>query len=234
MKQSSQIQLDSINITDEAITDYIAKDYKETDSVIDFVGKDTNDSEETEDKLLRIYKEKTCLVIEKLSGIGLPKKNEQLRLITKRSFNAIALLEWVISLEGNIDEALFCIFSINYEASVIIDTFIKSGKIKTATILMSNLRNIAYRKKEEATKNMFVNNPKVELIFASSHAKILSFKSGDNYYTVEGSGNLSYNNQIEQYVIDNDKVLFDFTKEWIEEIKKHLKGKKSLTVYPKT
>ena len=188
------------------------------EDVIDFVDKDTNDSgvEETKDRLLKVYKEKTAKVIENLQFIGLPKKNEQLRLITKRSFNSIAFLEWVMSKEGIVDEALFCIYSINYEASVIIDRMVSCGKIKTATILMSNLRNKAHRAKEEATKNYFINNPKIELIFASSHSKIMSFKSGNNYYTVEGSGNLSYNSRIEQYVIDNDKMIFDFTKEWVQ------------------
>lgn len=208
---------------------------KEEKEVIDFVAKDTNNSgvEETDDKLLLLYKEKTMHVIENLHRIGLPKPNQQIRLITKRSFNAIAFLQWVNSLQGDIDEALFCIYSINHEASVIINDMVNSRKIKTATILMPNLRNGAYRAKELATKNYFIDNPNVELIFASSHSKIMSFKSGDNYFTVEGSGNLSYNSRIEQYVVDNDKALFEFTKQWIEEIKDYLKGKKELSVYGK-
>lgn len=202
---------------------------------IAFVAKDTNDSgvEETKDRMLKLYKQKTAAVIQNLSVVGLPKQGEQIRLITKRSFNAIAFLEWVIRLEGNVDEALFCIYSINHEASVIINQLVTEGKVKTATILMSNLRNKAHRQKEEATKQYFVGNPNIELIFASSHSKIMSFKSGDNYYTVEGSGNLSYNSRIEQYVIDNDKLVFDFTRSWLEEIKLCLQGKKELSVYPK-
>ena len=203
---------------------------------IDFIDKDTKNSgvEETEDKLLKLYKEKTCAVIDRLDNIGLPNKNEQIRLITKRSFNSIAFLQWVQQKSGLvIDEALFCIYSINHEASVIIDEMIKSGKIKTATILMSNLRNKAHRQKEQMTKDYFVNNQNIELIFASSHSKIMSFRIGENYYTVEGSGNLSYNSRIEQFVIDNDKKMFDFTKLWIEEIKVYLNGKKELTIYGK-
>jgi len=203
---------------------------------IDWVQKDTNDSgvEDTKDHLLKLYKEKTTAVIERLSEIGLPKKNEQIRLITKRSFNAVAFLQHVISIEGHVDEALFCIYSINYEASVIINGLVTSGKIKTATILMSNLRNKAHRAKEQATKDFFVNNPNIELIFASSHSKIMSFKTSENYYTVEGSGNLSYNSRIEQYIIDNDISMFEFTKTWINEIKVYLQGKKELTVYGKS
>lgn len=203
---------------------------------IDFVEKDTKDSgvEELEDKMLKLYKNKTFHVVQNLDKIGLPKKNEQIRIITLRSFNAIAFLQWVQEKSGLIiDEALFCIYSINHEASVIIDQMVKDGKIKTATILMSNLRNKAHRQKEQMTKDYFINNPNIELVFASSHAKIMSFKIGEDYYTVEGSGNLSYNSRIEQAVIDNDQSLFNFTKSWIEEIKIYLKDKKELIIYEK-
>lgn len=203
---------------------------------IDFVEKDTKDSgvEELEDKMLKLYKNKTFHVVQNLDKIGLPKKNEQIRIITLRSFNAIAFLQWVQEKSGLIiDEALFCIYSINHEASVIIDQMVKDRKIKTATILMSNLRNKAHRQKEQMTKDYFINNPNIELVFASSHAKIMSFKIGEDYYTVEGSGNLSYNSRIEQAVIDNDQSLFNFTKSWIEEIKIYLKDKKELIIYEK-
>lgn len=204
--------------------------------IIKFVDKDTMDSgvELTEDRMLKSYKEKTFAVISKLDEIGVPNKGEQIRIITKRSFNAIAFLKWIHSLEGQIEEALFCIYSINHEASVLINEMVLNGEIKQATILMPNLRNKAHRAKEEATKQYFIMNPNIELIFANSHSKIMSFKTkAGNHYTVEGSGNLSYNSRIEQYIIDNDEGLFDFTKNWIQEIKTFLQGKKELIIHPK-
>jgi hypothetical protein len=207
-----------------------------TSDVIRLVSKDTMDSglEDMEDRMMKSYKQKTFAVIAKLDEIGVPEKGWQLRLITKRSFNAIAFLKWIHSLEGYIEEALFCIYSINHEASKIINDMVISGEIGQATILMSNLRNKAHRSKEEATKNYFITNPNIELIFASSHSKIMTFKTKKgNFYTVEGSGNLSYNSRIEQYVIDNDENVFNFTKDWVEEIKIYLQGKKELEIYPK-
>lgn len=41
-----------------------------------------------------------------------------------------------------------------------------------------------------------------------------------NFYNLEGSGNFSFNGRLEQYIIDNDKSIFDFSKEWITEIEK--------------
>ena len=122
-------------------------------------------------------------------------------------------------------------FSINYEASRFIDEMIKNGLIEKATILMSNLRNRAHREKEQITRDMFVDNPNIDLFFACSHAKIFSMETEKgNFYTVEGSGNLTYNSRIEQYSIDNDEGLFLFTKKWMDETKQFLKGKKELVL----
>ena len=96
---------------------------------------------------------------------------------------------------------------------------------------MSNLRNKAHRAKEQITRDLFVNNPKVDLFFCSSHAKIMSMKTVDgNYYSIEGSGNMSYNSRVENYCLDNDKELYNFTTGWMSEIKDHLKGKKELVL----
>lgn len=50
------------------------------------------------------------------------------------------------------------------------------------------------------------------------HAKTFSAKIGENYYTVTGSGNWTRNPRIENYMITNDKDIFDFNKEWMSEL----------------
>lgn len=210
-----------------------SKTKKEIDVDICTVAKDTLNSgvEEINDSSLRLYKKKCFQVIEYIKELSLPKENEQLRLITKRSFNAISFLQLISSTE-TIEDIVLCIYSLNYEAALLIDSLIKEEKILNATILISNLRNSAHREKELATKELFIENPKIKLIFASSHAKIISFKTNKgNFYTIEGSGNLSFNSRIEQYVIDNDKSLFEFTKKWLDEMLVFLKDKKELSVY---
>lgn len=206
---------------------------RDEESTICTVGKDTMDSgvEYTKDAMLRIYKEKTFQVIEKIKELKLPKDKEQLRLITKRSFNAVSFIKFVTETE-TIEHLICCIYSLNYEAATLIDELIKSGKIKKATLLISNLRNKAHREKEQLTKDLFVENPKIKLIYCSSHAKIISFSTDKgNFYNIEGSGNLSFNSRVEQYVIDNDKEIFDFTIGWINELTLYLKDKKELIIY---
>lgn len=119
----------------------------------DSVKKDTNDSgvEEIEDRALRVFKEKNCIVLEKIKELKLPKDKEQIRFVTMRSFNAITFIDFIANSEI-IENAIFVIYSINHEAAKKIVDLIDEKKIGKATILMSNLRNTAYRKKEELTK----------------------------------------------------------------------------------
>lgn len=196
------------------------------------IEKDSIDSgvEDLEDKKYQMFCKKTYQVIDQINKIGLPKQGEQLRLVTLRTFNASLFLAHICEKE-TIDYLILVVYSINAEAAKLINELVLSGKIKKAKILMSNLRNKAHRAKEQITRDNFVNNPNIELFFAQSHSKIMAMKTDTgNHYVVEGSGNLSFNSRIEQYIIDNDNGLFEFTDKWTEEIKTYLAGRKELVL----
>lgn len=183
-----------------------------------------------EDNLFQTYKTKTLAVIERISQIGLPGPGQQYRLITRRTFSATDILRFICQNE-HIEDLRMVIYSINYFAAKMLIELIDAGKIDKCEILMSNLRNTAHREKEEIIKNDFVTHPKINLWFASSHAKIMSCRTAaGNYYTVEGSGNHSFNSRLEQYVIDNDPAIFDFTAKWMGEIKEYLRHKRELVI----
>lgn len=196
------------------------------------VEKDTTDSgvELLEDEKYKVFIEKTYKVIEQIEELGFPKEKEQIRFVTFRTFNAAIFLNHIAKSEV-IEELILVVYSINYEAAALIVDLIEKGRIKKAKILMSNLRNKAHRKKEQLTRDIFVEHPNIELFFASSHSKIMAMKTENgNHYVIEGSGNLSFNSRIEQYIFDNDKGLFEFTSKWTEKIKLYLQGKKELVI----
>lgn len=183
-----------------------------------------------EDRAYARYVERHYALIDKLKEVGLPKPGEQFRLVTRRSFNAIQFLEYIASEEKILDLKM-AIYSINFNAAKILVALINDGRIKKVEILMSNLRNKAHREKEEVIKQMFIEHPRISLFFAQSHAKTFACRtSKGNYYTCEGSGNLAYNSRVEQYVIDNDKGLYEFSCSWMKEIKVFLEGHKELEV----
>ena len=53
-----------------------------------------------------------------------------------------------------------------------------------------------------------------------THAKVLLLNNAEQnaWYTIEGSANLTANPRLEQYVITNDKRLWEFHREWFEEM----------------
>ena len=186
--------------------------------------------EEMEDRLFAKYKIKLTKIIKSLDSIGLPKVGEQYRLVTRRSFNAVELVQYIATRE-KIVSLNMAIYSINFQAATILIDLVDLGKIGKISIMMSNLRNKAHREKEVIIKEKFSKHPKISLFFCQSHAKMMACKTEkDNFYGIEGSGNLAYNSRVEQYVIDNDKDIYDFSCRWMSEIKEFLKGKRELEV----
>lgn len=179
-------------------------------------GKDEDGNFKMSDKLLKRFVKKTYQVIDKVQQIGLPSPGEQLRLITTQAFNSIAIIKLVAESEI-IKSAKLIIFAINQSAAKILIQLQEQGKLNNTTLVISSLRNAGIKDKSKAVELL---KEYFEIIFITSHAKIavLETEKG-NYYNIEGSGNFSFNARLEQYVIDNDIGLFNFSNEWIECIK---------------
>ena len=149
-----------------------------------------------------------------------PKKNEQWRIVTEKQFNAYALILSVLQ-ETDIEEMCLAIYRINQPTVESIIEFIDAGRIKNATFVISNFFN--QTKKPEkwalALKAYADTKNNIKHCYVHNHAKIMAIHTtNDNYYVFEGSGNMSDNARIEQYVYDNNKELFDFHKKWMNEL----------------
>lgn len=150
--------------------------------------------------------------------IGLPKQNQTIHYITKRAFNGIAILK-LIEEEKLVVKEIYCVvYSINELSAIELVNTAKKHKI-TLNLLISDIRNTAYQKKELAIKHFEENKDCVNLIYAGSHAKLLLIKTINENYIISTSANLSPNSRIEQYIIDNNSELYNFHKNWIDELK---------------
>lgn len=182
-------------------------------------GKDEDGNLSLSDKLFKKFAEKNVQTIKKVEEIGLPQRGEQVRLITMNAFNTISIVDY-ISRQEKITEATFVIFAINQSAARLLIEMKKAGRIDNIKFIISSIRNAGHESKSRAVDMLKVHFN--DLIYVNSHAKISILKTeNDNYYTIEGSGNFSFNGRIEQYIIDNDKLLYDFSKEWIKEIEQY-------------
>ena len=149
-----------------------------------------------------------------------PEKNEQYRIITEKQFNAYALILHLLESE-EIVKMYLAIYRINEPTVTSICDFIESGKIKKAVFIISNFFNQTKKPERWAIKlkDFCSQNINCMHLYTHNHAKILAAETiSDNYYVFEGSGNMSDNSRIEQYVYENNKKVYSFHKKWMDEL----------------
>lgn len=142
----------------------------------------------------------------------------QYRLISTLAFNAIVVLQYIQQLY-KIDEIYLVIYRMN-EKSVnkfkeLIDNDTHGG------FLISSFfrNNKIYEKWARNLVNYCAGNNNMQISFAVTHAKIFIAKTADGKHIVfEGSGNFSDNARIEQYLLEDNKEVYNFHKKWITEI----------------
>ncbi len=144
---------------------------------------------------------------------GLPEKNQQIRIITKKLINTFDFISFILQNEV-ISEMYITTYRIGKKAIIQLSKEIDCNKIKKLSILIcDNLPKFA-----PDVYNNLVKMPKTKILIDNVHAKIFLAKTEKNYYVIEGSGNLTINGRIEQYTFDNNKQIYDFHKNWIDAI----------------
>lgn len=146
-----------------------------------------------------------------------PKPGEQWRIITEKSFNAFALIMHVLQ-SRKIKELYLAVYRINEPTVRTIIDRVKDGSIQKATFIISSFFNQTKKPEQWAImlKDFSDSSPRCRHVYTHNHAKIVAIRTSDNDYLVfEGSGNMSDNARIEQYIYENSKEMFEFHKKWM-------------------
>lgn len=149
---------------------------------------------------------------------ALPQQGESFHIVSNGSFDYFTFVPIVIDLLGG--------HTVNFYGSTwtmsrgnVIDLFdlFDTSKIGTLSILTG----IYFKRRESsvyATLYHGIQQRKQRYRALENHAKIMLFNHHDNYIVIEGSANFTANPRIEQSTIINDKALWQFHRDWIEEI----------------
>lgn len=149
-----------------------------------------------------------------------PLPNEQYRIITEKQFNAYALILHLLETE-EIDEMYLAIYRINEPTVASIIDFIEARKIKQATFIISSFFNQTKKPERWALhlRGYCDQSPYCKHVYTHNHSKVLAVKTeSGNHYVFEGSGNMSDNARIEQYVYENNREVFLFHKDWMTDL----------------
>lgn len=164
------------------------------------------------------YTESHMQKIKNFDEIGfLPKKGQQIRLVTQKSFNMYTIMLKILEKESVFEELYLSSFNIK---GIVIDTVFEMVKSKQALklriLLSQTVRARMPQRIIQLEKHMLQTMEDVKIKLNWNHTKITLVKTKKNFYVLEGSGNLSDNAQIEQYLFENNEKMYNFHKEWME------------------
>lgn len=143
----------------------------------------------------------------------------QYRIVTEQSFNAITIIEYLFNFY-EIEEIHMVVYRMNTRSVDKIKSIIDSKKVKCNIIVSSFFKENKRFERWAKDLVMFAEtHSQVKIAFAWNHAKIFLAKTKCGKHIVfEGSGNLSDNALIEQYIIENNKKTYSFHRDWINDI----------------
>lgn len=145
-------------------------------------------------------------------------KDVQYRIVTSKSFNALCVIEFI---DNNyvIDEIFIAVYRMNSKATMYLHDFIERGiniNIAVSDFFRENKR---YERWCHDLIRFAEKYDNVSVKFVRSHAKVFLCKTECGKYIVfEGSGNLSDNSRIEQYLLEDSPKMYEFHKKWIMEL----------------
>lgn len=146
-----------------------------------------------------------CELIKKL-----PDHDECFFLESSKSFNAFSFVNLIIEERGCIDDLYIATYSINKQFISSLITYLNFNRILNFDLLITD--SIRYRMPaiHDLLMSVSANRINFNVKLKWSHKKIICAKVKDDYYVIEGSGNLSDNSAIEQYLFTNCKELYGF------------------------
>jgi len=142
----------------------------------------------------------------------------QYRIITEKNFSALSMLDYVLT-RYEPSELYLAIYRMNLPAVNRIKEIVTNLDCKFVILVSSFFReNKKYERWTRELEEFCKLKTNVELKFAWSHAKVFlcQAKCG-RHFVFEGSGNLSDNARIEQYLIEDRIESYNFHKSWINE-----------------
>lgn len=145
--------------------------------------------------------------------LNLPNLGKVAFYFSQKDLNAYTLILWVLQKVGHIDSLFLTTFNINQDISRALAGLIDNNDVDKISIVISQsiekrmpdrieeLRLLWETRQERMRVSLCWNHSKVALIAASDGQRFL----------ITGSGNYSFNAELEQYEIWNSQPLYDWS-----------------------
>ena len=171
-------------------------------------------------KIQETLKVKSYLKKEKATEVlnELPLTNESFHIVSNGSFDYFNLIPIAIEMLGNkCTDFYFSTWTMNLSNTRSLFKLFDEGKIDRINALVG----LYFKKRESSVFNELYEGLKSrgQKIFSNeNHSKITLLTNGIDFITICGSANFTANPRIEQFTIHNSQLLFEFHKQWMDEI----------------
>lgn len=141
------------------------------------------------------------------------------------------IFEFVKCLEKPVEEIWLTTLSLNRYTFDILDKILpdttKNILVSSYFLATDNDQILFKLKNENRLKNYQIG-------FFRNHTKMVLIKSGENYFLFTGSANLRSSGTIEQFSIYNEKNLYNFNKNWINQLIQKYNFENEIKTYKNT
>lgn len=149
---------------------------------------------------------------------GFPNENQYFAIKTNGTSDCGSIFTYALQNWEEITEMYLATWTISKQNIKRIKEAMESGKLKNLTMVFSSTLKGANPALYASLIGALKSFENVKLKEINSHAKTFSISNGKDYITVSGSANWSENPRIENFLILNDKNLFEHHKDWMSEL----------------
>ena len=145
----------------------------------------------------------------------LPEKDELIKIRVQKAYNAFTFILAIKEKFNIIDELSILTFNINERTLLTLFSWVETTELKSLELCISESVKSRMPKRVDLIKelfNKFKHKSNLKVAFTWNHCKIALVKAGGQYFVIEGSGNFSDNEEVEQYIFENSKKSYNFDK----------------------
>lgn len=127
------------------------------------------------------------------------------------SFNAFTFVPYLLKEHGQIQHLSMSTYTVNQRIADALFRMAATGQVQKISLYISESLKFRMPKVVDHLQALQQSRPDLlEVVYCWNHSKITLAHCGQNYYTIEGSGNWSENARYEQYIFANKQDLYDF------------------------
>jgi hypothetical protein len=145
----------------------------------------------------------------KLSG-RFPQEDEILLLWTLKQCNSFSIILAIIKTYGKIEDLRISSYNISKKIIDSLFELVNNGHVKKLSLYVSDVAKAHFPESFDRLNEVSAGNNNIETHFVWNHSKIALIQTHNNFFVCEGSGNFSMNSKFEQYIIFNNKEVYNF------------------------